>query len=70
MVGLVRNERYLQYWNNLNDKAKGGLHNRLLYCVDLDVRRLSQILKNFQKTIDKLTKMWYNIYVIKRKEIT
>ena len=24
---------------------------------DLDVRRLSQILKNFQKTIDKLTKM-------------
>ena len=46
-------------------KAKGGLHNRLLCCVSLDVKRLNQILKNIQKTIDKLTKMWYNIYVVK-----
>ena len=34
---------------------------------DLDVKRLNQILKNIQKTIDNLTKMWYNNIVIKEE---
>lgn len=33
-----------------------------------EIRKIEKIyLKNFKKTIDKLPKVWYNKYVIKRK---
>lgn len=38
----------------------------LSICQGLDVKRLNNKIF-FQKTIDNLTKLWYNIGVIKKK---